>query len=498
MIRLHLPARAAALAAMSTLALMAHAAAEPEAVVCEATRASATPPDFSAPDCARTPLAEIDPQGRLIWVRSEMSAPEIEPGDPPNALHVSGKFAGTYFLNGTLVGSNGQPGPDATSETPGAIDAIFHLPPAVVRPGRNELTFLASAHHGFLHLDRPLQWIGIRPADDVTDWLLRRYVPALVTLGLALLGALYFSVSAGLAIDRVRSLWLASACGFAALQIVAETYRGLVAYSYPLHELRLIVIALCAAGFGLSVAGYTFTSLALPRRGTMLVAIAAVTLAAMSIAGGFDLKTLVALTIPLIAALVACVMQARHENRTGWTLGTGLIVFMSLVVVFSTIFIDVVFYLLVSAFLLFLFAQQGISLAREQAMRREAAARADRLQLALDQAREEQSDSQISVTSAGKVEKVGTSHIVACRSDGGYTELLLDDGRMLLHSASLAEMETSLPGNFLRVHRSYLINTRLVRSLAREPAGTGTLTMKDGREIPVSRRTMPAVRLALQ
>jgi DNA-binding LytR/AlgR family response regulator len=271
-----------------------------------------------------------------------------------------------------------------------------------------------------------------------------------------------------------------------------------VTYSYPLHEYRLLAICLCAAGFGLSVAGYTFVSLELRRRTTLLVSLAAFTFAGIAVTKGFDGKTLVALVVPLLGALLASATQASRGNRDGWTLGTGLALFIALTVVFTAIFVDVVFYLLVAAFLLFLFAQQGVSLAREQAQRREAAARADRLQMALDQAQEEQSDSRLSVSSAGKVEMIGTAHLVACHSDGGYTELLLDDGRTLLHSATLAEMEASLPGSFLRVHRSYLINTRLVRSLAREPAGTGTLTMKDGRRIPVSRRTMPAVRLALR
>jgi hypothetical protein len=479
-------------------ALMAHANSATDALVCTADRVSDVPPDFAAPGCTRTPLGRVDPQGRLIWVRSQLDAPAARTGDPPLALHVSGKLSGKFFLNGTFVGSNGEPGVDSASETPGRIDAMFHLPPALVRPGRNELTFLASAHRGVVRLDAPLQWLAIEPAVGVNDRLLRRYVPALIALGFTLLAALYFGVSAVLAIDRARSLWLVSACAFAAMQVLAETYRGLVTYAYPTHELRVILICLCAAGFGLSVAGYVFASLGLRRRITLLVALAAFTLAAIAVVKGFDGKTLAAVVVPLLGSLVACATQASRGNRDGWTLGTGLAVFIALTAVFTAIFIDVVFYLLVSAFLLFLFAQQGLSLARERAQRREAAARADRLQLALDQAQEEQSDSRLSVTSAGKVEMIGTAHLVACRSDGGYTELLLDDGRTVLHSATLAEMETTLPGSFLRVHRSYLINSRMVSSLVRDPAGTGTLVMKDGRRIPVSRRTMPAVRLALR
>lgn len=489
----------ALISAFAFWCLYAQAALPTSAMVCPATAVSATPASFTAADCVITDPRRIDPQGKLIWVKMDVAAPEVHTGEAPHALHVSGKFSGTFFLNGQLVGSNGTPGVDAASETPGLMDAMLHPPASLVRAGRNELVFLASSHHGFLHLDMPVHWIGIAPATvGATEMQLVRYVPSLTTIGLVLLGALYFGVSATLGIDRSRSLWLVSACAFVAMQLFAETYRGLVAYPYPLHDVRLILIALCSAGFGLSVMGYTLVSLAVARQALLLIAVAAITFATMTLVRGFDPKSLAAVLVPLLASLIVAVIRARNGRRDAWILATGLVVFIALLVAFAAIFIDVVFYLVVSAFLLFLFAQQGVSLARERASRREAAARADRLQLALDQALEAQSDSQLSVTTAGKVERIGTAHIVACRSDGGYSELLLDNGRSVLHAATLAALESTLPGNFLRVHRSYLINTRLVQSLARDPAGTGTLTMKDGRQIPVSRRTMPAVRLALK
>lgn len=490
---------AALVCALAVWFLPASAATQPFAVVCPATTASETPPRFTEPDCVRTDVTGIDPQDRLIWVKMDIPAPETHPHAAPLALHVSGKLSATFFLNGHRVGGNGVPGVDAVGEIPGLIDVMFHPPASVIRPGRNELVFLASAHRGFLSLERPLQWIAIAPATSgSTAMLLVRYVPSLATIGLVLLGALYFGVGAALGIDRARSLWLLSACGFVAIQLFAETYRGLVAYPYHVHDVRLVVIALCSAGFGLSVMGYSLVSLGVSRLTLPLIAVSAITFTVMTLVPGFDDKSLTAILVPLLASLIVAVAQARKGHRDAWLLATGFVVFISLLVAFAAIFIDVVLYLVVSAFLLFLFAQQGFSLARERTIRREAAARADRLQLALDQALEAQSDSELTVTTAGRTERIGTAHIVACRSDAGYSELLLDNGRSVLHGATLAELEATLPGNFLRVHRSYLINTRLVQSLARDPAGTGTLTMKDGRQIPVSRRTMPAVRQALK
>ena len=95
------------------------------------------------------------------------------------------------------------------------------------------------------------------------------------------------------------------------------------------------------------------------------------------------------------------------------------------------------------------------------------------------------------------MERISTNQIGYCRGASGYAEIMLLDGREILHSVTLAELEDTLPATFLRVHRSYLVNTEFVQSLERDPAGTGMLTLTDGSEIPVSRRVMPQVRQAL-
>jgi len=95
------------------------------------------------------------------------------------------------------------------------------------------------------------------------------------------------------------------------------------------------------------------------------------------------------------------------------------------------------------------------------------------------------------------MERIATSQIIHCKGASGYSEIVLIGGRTVLHSATLNEMEETLPATFLRVHRSHLINLMSVKSLNRDPSGTGTLTLTEGANIPVSRRIMPKVRQAL-
>jgi len=63
-------------------------------------------------------------------------------------------------------------------------------------------------------------------------------------------------------------------------------------------------------------------------------------------------------------------------------------------------------------------------------------------------------------------------------------------GRRFLMRESLASLESRLPSDlFIRVHRSALVNLDRVRSLTPSPGGGGTLTLRNGQEVTVSRRS---------
>jgi hypothetical protein len=78
--------------------------------------------------------------------------------------------------------------------------------------------------------------------------------------------------------------------------------------------------------------------------------------------------------------------------------------------------------------------------------------------------------------------------ILAVTSAGNYVEVLLADGRRPLMRATLAAVEVELERfGFVRVHRSWLVNTGRVTGL--RPEGSGDWTVELGPvEAPVSRR----------
>jgi DNA-binding LytR/AlgR family response regulator len=88
--------------------------------------------------------------------------------------------------------------------------------------------------------------------------------------------------------------------------------------------------------------------------------------------------------------------------------------------------------------------------------------------------------------------------IIALEAAGDYVSLHVGSGRKVLANASLTALESELPDNFIRVHRSFLVNADKIVSLKRLPQGTGELVLTAGTTIPVSRRILPQLRKSLQ
>lgn len=71
-------------------------------------------------------------------------------------------------------------------------------------------------------------------------------------------------------------------------------------------------------------------------------------------------------------------------------------------------------------------------------------------------------------------------------ADGHYSELHYA-GKTALHDKSIEALERLLPANFVRVHRSHIVNLHFVQGLKKLGGGVNQLTLKGGDIVPVSR-----------
>lgn len=100
------------------------------------------------------------------------------------------------------------------------------------------------------------------------------------------------------------------------------------------------------------------------------------------------------------------------------------------------------------------------------------------------------------VRHAGQLERIKVEDVRAIHGADDYAELELVSGVRRLHEKSLEKLARSLPGGFLRIHRSHIVNLTFVRSLAAMAGSRYQLALTDGSRLPVGRKWIASVRRA--
>jgi two-component system LytT family response regulator len=93
----------------------------------------------------------------------------------------------------------------------------------------------------------------------------------------------------------------------------------------------------------------------------------------------------------------------------------------------------------------------------------------------------------IVLSTSEKIHVIDINDIIRCESDNYYTHFFFTNGSKILVSKTLKENEQLLSDhNFIRPHKSHLINVRYIKSFIRQDGGY--IVMSDGSKVPVSRR----------
>jgi DNA-binding LytR/AlgR family response regulator len=466
---------------------------------CSAEAGVLVPPASRSPDCHSTGLYKIDPQGRLIWIRAHLTPSDDFLASPgPWGVFVYAKASSTVFLNGEQIGSNGVPAATRADEIPGQMDFVVEAPRHLLHPGDNELLLLMSSQNGYVPLATPLHVLALGPYSTSTAIWMDHYWPSLIPLGLLIAGVFCFLVVGSTGDARTSSFLLAATSLFAAIQLLAEVSRGLVAYAYPLHDIRLMVVLLSSVGFGLSLSAHVIWTFAGRRRLLLLAGIASVTCLSLVPVSNLDSRAAVAIYVPMWACAALSAWWAYRRAPDALSYALALSASAALATFASSQFLDTYFFYLVAALVLFLFVQQATAVSRARRIAAVAEERSRQLELVLEQLRQKNAPKQLAIVSVGKIDRISVDRIECCNGADDYTELVLTDGTRILHNGTLADLERELPATFLRVHRSHIVNSAFVVQLDRETSGTGRLLLSSGMTVPVSRRTMPKVRDALK
>jgi two-component system, LytTR family, response regulator len=89
---------------------------------------------------------------------------------------------------------------------------------------------------------------------------------------------------------------------------------------------------------------------------------------------------------------------------------------------------------------------------------------------------------------------ISTSELMRCEGEGNYTRFFLTGNRKHISSKTIKEYEEILAGhNFIRVHKSHLVNRDFISNYLSE----GAVMLKDNVKVPVSRRRRDSVKKIL-
>lgn len=462
-------------------------------IVCPEINKVPAQPTFTEAHCQPKQLHNVNPQNTSLWIKAPITLVKNERKQQALALYVFGKSSSEVYFNGHFLGKNGTPDNIAEKEFVGNMDVKFYLPTEFINDGSNEVVMHLSAHHGFIELRSPVSFIGVGEYGNTISYFQKNIGISLILLGALLLGAIYFAALTFSAKTNNDALLFFLMALFASGQLFAEIARGLFNYTYPFHDLRLILIAALSFCFGINLLIYITNKFPPKQPKKWLLSASITTLLVMVIFPGFDAKTAFAVLIP---ALFSAALIGVHykQHRSTETLGYLLLFSLFIVTVMLTLqmFHNLMFYAITTLMMFYLFIKQAKTLVAEQLQ-------LAKLQFTFENNQQLEQPSKLTINSASKTEIISSDNIHYCKAAGDYVEIALKSGGQQLYSGSLKSLERALPKTFLRIHRSYIVNLSSVKTLkTNASAGSnGYLILNNEQELPISRRILPLVRSSI-
>ena len=106
-------------------------------------------------------------------------------------------------------------------------------------------------------------------------------------------------------------------------------------------------------------------------------------------------------------------------------------------------------------------------------------------QILINAANSKDSNKKITINADGKIFFLKPDDILYCESDGNYCTVFLENGKKILISQKIKNIEEKLTEDFYRVHNSYVININKVTEYLKSE---GYVVLNNQKKIPVSRQ----------
>lgn len=464
---------------------------------CPANQLELSKVDFSASNCQETLLQSYKMSNKTAWLSIPFPVAEQLLNNPePIGIFISGHISTKVFINGVKIGENGVSSLEAETEVAGKFDWVGYVPHKVLDKQVNNIVMHVSSFHADeLHFN-PFNRLYFDVYQGATNKHLFHYLPTFIPLGAMLLSLIYLIRQKVLDPKSSNVNYLLILTLAATLQLMTEVFRGLFAYTYPIHDLRLWAIWLFAFIFGQALLAQSLEQFTrMKKRYPIAISLGIILLLQLTVSNS-DLQTAYCIHIPAVLAACFIAWDRYRQGQNRYTPAIVLLAFALLIIIAPYNFLDVYLYYCIAALLAYLFSYEAQNKIKQQNTLMLETQRAEKLQLALDMQAKENPTRTIALKNSGEIIMLAVENILFCQGAGDYVEVFSAD-KTILHSGSLSGIITELPNYFIKVHRSYVVNAKNITHMRRLPAGTGEIELSNGQVIPVSRRLLPKLKESL-
>jgi hypothetical protein len=417
----------------------------------------------------------VDPIGRAVWVRAEFELTEGQARGGGVTLILQGLFSADVRVNGIAIGpSKGQPGLTPASETPGRIDEALPLSGAV-RAGENNLLVLLSAHHVNYRPGDVFHAVYLTFSGAAARRPLEHYGAAIAQSGVLLAVALALLFAGSTRASGMPLLWAGAGAVCLLLAMAGEMLRSFWNYQYPFHVVRMLAIWIAMTGYSAALffAIGARWSATWPWRAT-LAALLAIALCAAA-TNGTDVWSIASIGAFGAVSLWLLLPPTRAGETTALALSGVIVTVLLMAMLRPVLLLDNGIYVLGVLVLL----PWVIESLRPAAAAAVAAATPERAVLTCEDG------------------SAPVADIVWIRAAGNYLEIKRADGAVLLLRGGLSRLGPE-HAPLARVHRSYAVNLAFADRIVAKTGSRYAVVLRDGSQIPASRREAAALRERLQ
>ena len=93
----------------------------------------------------------------------------------------------------------------------------------------------------------------------------------------------------------------------------------------------------------------------------------------------------------------------------------------------------------------------------------------------------------LAIQKRGKLVLLDIGQVAYIQGAGIYSDVIFEEGRKEVHNKNLDKLSQLLPPHFDRIHKSYIVNSRMIKELDAQAGGKYTVHLKNGNQLPVSR-----------